>query len=459
MKHPLPIISNNTCIRDAIRLINRSDFTSAFIVSEQGVYLGELTNNDMRRFLISGANANDEISLYPLKYKHRIFEEELTNQNITKSVVEGMNLHGIEYIPVLNSKGEIKDTYSIEDISRESKEFSDGSLNRSKRLKILIVGGGGYLGSVLVIRLLERNYRVRVLDSFIYGKGSLKQVHANEKLEIIEGDLRDISTAIASLDDIDAVVLLAAIVGDPASKVRPSQTIETNILATQMIASACKYKYVNKFLYASTCSVYGVGSALLNEEAELNPISLYARTKAASEKAILEMGDDYFSPVILRMGTLYGYSPRMRFDLVVNTMTMHAFSEGKILVLGGKQWRPLLHVEDAADAFIKCLEAKIQDAGNEVFNVGSNEQNYQIDELAQIISTSLGGVTIERESSSLDVRDYKVSFGKIEEKLKFQVQHTIQDACRDIYLKLQSGVIRDPKQRIYYNHYFDSTEE
>jgi nucleoside-diphosphate-sugar epimerase len=253
--------------------------------------------------------------------------------------------------------------------------------------------------------------------------------------------------------------LLAAIVGDPASNVRPTETIETNVLAAQALASACKLHHINRFLYASTCSVYGVGGNFLDEDAPLNPISLYARTKIESEKIILGMGDDYFSPTILRMGTLYGYSPRMRFDLVVNTMSMKSFLDQKIQVFGGRQWRPLLGVGDAADVYIRCLEANLEEVGNRVFNVGSDDQNYMIDEVAEIIGETLGNIPISRDNSNLDARNYRVSFARLAQTVGFKPQQTIQLAAQDIFEKLSSGIIRNPTQKIYYNHYFDSAEE
>jgi nucleoside-diphosphate-sugar epimerase len=281
----------------------------------------------------------------------------------------------------------------------------------------------------------------------------------DKNLEIVEGDLRNIPTCVSSLAETDAVVLLAAIVGDPASKVRPTETIETNVLATQALASACKLHHINRFLYASTCSVYGIGADLLDENAPLNPVSLYARTKIESEKIILAMGSEYFNPTILRMGTLYGYSPRMRFDLVVNTMSMKSYVDGKIQVFGGRQWRPLLGVEDAAEVYIRCLEASLRDVGNQVFNIGSDAQNYQIDEVAGIVGASLGGISIARDNSNLDARDYRVSFAKLTQTLGFRPQQTVEGAARSIFEKLQSGEIKNPAQRIYYNHYFDSAEE
>jgi nucleoside-diphosphate-sugar epimerase len=182
------------------------------------------------------------------------------------------------------------------------------------------------------------------------------------------------------------VIHLAAVVGDPASKARPEQTVETNYLASQMIASASKLNGINKFIYASTCSVYGVGEDILDEDAPLNPVSLYARTKISSEESIIGFANSRFKPVIMRMSTLYGYSQRMRFDLVVNTMTMTAFTEGQITVFGGSQWRPLLSLVDAADAYLKVLNS---DTGSRIYNVGSEEQNYKISEVAMLVAKGI----------------------------------------------------------------------
>lgn len=327
--------------------------------------------------------------------------------------------------------------------------------------KILVIGGAGYLGAVLVKKLLEKNYSVRILDSFIYGKRSVEQFRKDKNAEIIEGDVRNIETVNSSMNGIDGVILLAAVVGDPASVSRPEQTVETNFLASQMTASACKLKGIKQFLYASTCSVYGIGNEILDENAPLKPVSLYARTKISSEHSILQLANNVFSPVIMRMSTLYGYSPRMRFDLVVNTMTMTAFIEKKIKVFGGMQWRPLLHVEDAADSFIRVLEVE---NGSNVYNVGSEEQNYRIKEVAEMICHSINGHTgnniqLITESVNTDSRDYRVSFKKIQDELGFKVKRTISEASMEIFDRLESGVIKNPKQKVYYNHYFDSSEE
>ncbi len=457
MKYAIERLDRRTSIQKAIQLIERSTFDAAFVVDEKGIYLGGVAMAELRRLLISGAPGEEEIGSCPLKHEYRLTEKILSDRSKANRMLSDMELVGVHFLPVVAPDGTIRDILSAEDIGRLHGLSNSWTAGPARR--VLVVGGAGFLGSVLTQRLLRSGFRVRVLDSFLYGRRSLDLLSGDENLEIVEGDLRNIHTCVNSLDDIDAVTLLAAIVGDPASKIRPTETIETNVLAAQALASACKLHHINRFLYASTCSVYGVGGNLLDEEAPLNPVSLYARTKIESEKIILGMSDDYFSPTILRMGTLYGYSPRMRFDLVVNTMSMKSFVEQKIQVFGGRQWRPLLGVEDAADVYIRCLEADLQKVGSRVFNVGSDDQNYRIEEVAEIIGEALGKIPISRDNSNLDARDYRVSFARLEQTLGFQPQQTIHKAAQDIFEKLSAGVIRNPTQKIYYNHYFDSAEE
>jgi|WetSurMetagenome_2_1015567.scaffolds.fasta_scaffold25487_3 nucleoside-diphosphate-sugar epimerase/CBS domain-containing protein len=459
MKYPVVCLEGHTSIQKAIQSIERSPFDRAFLLDENGAYLGAVSIADLRRLLISGARGEDRIDAYPPKHVYRIEEESLHDKKMAGRAISDMKLYGLRFLPVVGKDGRIVEALSIEDLGQMHGLSEPKTWRIDPARRVLVVGGAGYLGSVLTGKLLSRGYRVRVLDSFIYGRRSLDPFSTDKNLEIIEGDLRNIHTCVSSLAETDAAILLAAIVGDPASKARPAETIETNVLAAQALASACKLHHVNRFLYASTCSVYGIGADLLDEEAPLNPVSLYARTKIESEKIILGMGDDYFSPTILRMGTLYGYSPRMRFDLVVNTMSMKSFVDREIQVFGGGQWRPLLGVEDAAEVYARCLEMDLRDVGNQVFNVGSDEQNYQIQEVAEIIGSALGGIPISRDNSNLDSRDYRVSFSKLAQTLGFAPQQTINGAACAILEKLSSGAIRNPYQKIYYNHYFDSAEE
>jgi nucleoside-diphosphate-sugar epimerase len=459
MKHSVVCIERYTSIQKAIQLIERSHFDRAFVLDENGSYMGGVSTADLRRLLISGAHGEEPIDAYPLRHILKLTEESLRDRKMADRMISDMELYGVRFLPIVRKDGKIAEVLSAEDlVTLHGFSRTDPPPARPAR-RVLVVGGAGFLGSVLTQKLLRYGFRVRVLDSFIYGRRSLDPLSEDKNLEIVEGDLRNIHTCVSSLDETDAVVLLAAIVGDPASKVRPTETIETNVLAAQALASASKLHHVNRFLYASTCSVYGIGADLLDENAPLNPVSLYARTKIESEKIILGMGDEYFSPTILRMGTLYGYSDRMRFDLVVNTMSMKSFVDGRIQVFGGRQWRPLLGVEDAAEVYVRCLESSLQDVGNQIFNVGSDGQNFQIDEVAEIIGTSLGGIPILKDDSNLDARDYRVSFAKLNQTVGFVPRQTIESAARAIFEKLKSGAIRNPAQRIYYNHYFDSAEE
>jgi nucleoside-diphosphate-sugar epimerase len=459
MKHDLQLLERHTSIKESILRIGRTPYDVAFVVNEQGIYMGGVFTSDLRRLLISGVREEDEVGAYPLKYTYAVTHDQVQSRKGLVSLLTDMQLHGVKLIPLVSPVGEVVDVVSIDDLEERAGGAAAGTSTGFASRKILVVGGAGYLGSILTRRLIQRGFRVRVLDNFLYGRKPLEDLAGEASLEITAGDLRDIHTCVTSLEGIHAVVLLAAIVGDPASKARPTETIETNLIAAQALATACKLQHISRFVYASTCSVYGVGSGALDEGAPLNPVSLYARTKIASEKAILSMGDEYFTPTVLRMGTLYGYSHRMRFDLVVNTMTMKSFTDRAIRLFGGKQWRPLLSVEDAAAAYIRVLEADLGVVGNQVFNVGSDEQNYQIEQIADIISAGLGGIPIHRDTSLLDARDYRVNFSKVREAVGFRPEHSVEESAREIYRRLEDGTIKDPSQRVYYNHYFDATEE
>jgi nucleoside-diphosphate-sugar epimerase len=319
-----------------------------------------------------------------------------------------------------------------------------------------VIGGAGYLGSVVTRRLLEAGYNVRAFDRLLFGgrrEGeSLRDLGAHPNFELVRGDLRHIDEAAAALDGMDACILLAAIVGDPASTANPRETVGTNLVAAQALAEACRYQQINRLIYASTCSVYGLGADVLDENSPLAPVSLYARTKIGSEQGILGTADQNFAPCCLRLSTLYGPSPRMRYDLVVNTFVLKAFAEHRIVVKGGQQWRPLLHVRDAARAFQLALEAPIEVVRGQTFNVGSDAQNYQILPLGQLVCNLLPDVELVLENGEQDRRDYRVSFAKVERDLHFAPQETVEGAIREIWDDLAQGRVADPSEPRFYNH-------
>ncbi|MGI5837202.1 MAG: NAD-dependent epimerase/dehydratase family protein, partial [Chloroflexota bacterium] len=250
----------------------------------------------------------------------------------------------------------------------------------------------------------------------------------------------------------DAVVHLGALVGDPACALDESLTIDINLAATRAIAEAAKGLGIERFVFASTCSVYGASNQVLNEQSALNPVSLYARTKIAAEQILLSMSDHRFAPVILRFGTIYGLSPRPRFDLVVNLLAARAVQEKSITIQGGEQWRPFVHVDDVATAIIKCIEAPLDTVRGEIFNVGSDDQNYRIAQIGDIISTIVPGVEVVKQGEVADLRNYRVSFAKIRRTLGFIPRHTVASGVLEIKAAIESGQISEYQDMRYSNH-------
>ncbi len=320
-------------------------------------------------------------------------------------------------------------------------------------LNVLVTGGAGYLGSHLVRKLISKGYNVRVLDSFLFGEESLRDIANNPRLEIVKGDIRHIEDMVNSLKGIDAVIHLAAIVGDPACDKNNTHSIEVNLESTKALLELCKRMKIRKFIFASTCSVYGASDNILTETSEVNPLSLYALSKMHCEQIILDRvkDNDFLVPVIMRLSTLQGISKRMRFDLVMNIMTAKAVKENKIFIDGGDQWRPLLNVEDAADAFIMAMEAEDDLVRKQIFNVGDNSQNFQIKTIAKEVISLVPSTVPEYKNIEQDRRDYNVSFDKINNILKFKTKKTIQDGIKSIKLAFEKGEIDNYKDDRYYN--------
>jgi nucleoside-diphosphate-sugar epimerase len=297
--------------------------------------------------------------------------------------------------------------------------------------RILVTGGAGFIGSHLTRKLLDAGYFVRILERFDYGRAGVEAIK-HPRLEIMQGDIcnsRDVSRAVR---DVDGVLALAAIVGDPACNLDPEETINLNYTATKILVEACNFYGVRRLVFASSCSVYGASeNDLLTERSRLNPVSLYARTRVLSENIIFDRRGDV-EPVVLRLATVFGLSPRMRFDLVVNTLTVRAVVDQKIAVHGGDQWRPNVHCRDVARAFITALEAPASAVAGEIFNVGGNAQNHRIAELGELVAGIVGDVTVEYHSDVPDPRNYRVSFDKIRRTLGFEPEYTVARGIREV---------------------------
>lgn len=316
---------------------------------------------------------------------------------------------------------------------------------------VLVLGGGGYLGSVLTRQLLEAGYRVRVLDAFLFGEVGLADLPRGDRLEVRRADIRDLRAVSAALEGMDAAILLAALVGAPACDRDPRETTDVNLVASLAVAQAARAHAVGRLLYASTDSAYGIQEGIMVEDSLLNPISLYAQLKAEAEAEILRLRRPGFAPCVLRMATLYGYSPRMRFDLVLNLLTRNAAVHNKITIHGGAQWRPFVHVADAAAAYRLALEAPLAAVDGQILNVGSNDQNYRIGELGDLIRKVFPHVAVATVPQTPDLRDYHVCFDKIEHALGYRVRYAVEDGIREMRDAITSGRIPDPFDRRYVN--------
>jgi len=332
------------------------------------------------------------------------------------------------------------------------------SKNRENK-NILVIGGAGYIGSALLPKLLERGYNVRLLDLFIFGKSPIANIIHHPNLEIIENDFRKVDVVVRAMQNIDSVIHLGAIVGDPACALNEDLTVEINHLATRMIAEVARGYEVNRFIFASTCSVYGANDKILYEDSHLNPVSLYAQSKLASEESLLDMPNDDFSPIILRFSTIYGFSGRLRLDLVVNLLTCKAMMDnGNITVFGGDQWRPFLHVDDAALSVLRALEASSKLTKHQIFNVGSNEQNYTIQQIGEMINRLVPDSKVISEGNDSDRRNYRVNFDKIKKIMGFVPNWTVEEGVKQVIDIIKKGEIQDYNDPKYSNVKFLSEE-
>jgi nucleoside-diphosphate-sugar epimerase len=314
-------------------------------------------------------------------------------------------------------------------------------------MKIVVTGGAGYVGSTLVPLLLERGHSVRVVDWLAHGGQPLLPVWSHPNFEFTKGDLRDEAVRTAAVADADAVVHLAAIVGDPACAREPELARSINLDASLGLLMAAQKSGVQRFVFASTCSNYGKmkdPDGYVDENADLSPVSLYAETKVAVERAVLEAGKkNGFCATALRCATVFGVSPRMRFDLTVNEFTMEMVSKQELVVFGETMWRPYIHVRDMARGIVAVLEAPEEKVRGEVFNVGSTDQNFQKQQLVEMIKPHAPKADVKFVHKAEDPRDYRVDFSKVKKALGFETTRTVKDGIDEVADLVKSGVITD----------------
>jgi nucleoside-diphosphate-sugar epimerase len=317
---------------------------------------------------------------------------------------------------------------------------------------VLVTGGGGYIGAVLVPMLLDHGYRVRVLDRLYWGRRPLEPLL--DRIELLHGDVRQVEPAM--LDGVDAVVHLAGLSNDPTAEWAPEANWEMNAVATERLADACLAAGVRRLTYGSSCSIYDglPAGCIYDERAEVRPRGAYSTSKFYGEEQLQERAGPDFCPVILRQGTVYGFSPRMRYDLVVNTFLKDALTRGRLAMHGGGwMWRPLVDVTDVARAHIAALEAPETRASGEVFNILND--NYQIRQLAMLVagSAQLFGHPVALEEAELPafVRDYRCSSRKAEDVLGFRAEVTPLQSIAAMLDRIRADGYADFSHPRFYN--------
>lgn len=319
-------------------------------------------------------------------------------------------------------------------------------------MRVLVTGGAGYLGCRLVPLLLEAGWAVRVVDRGCYGFDGLTSFQSRADFEMLEGDVRRLQELGALLSGVDAVIHLAGLANDPSCDLDPDMAWDVNVESTLELARGCVQAGVRRFVLASSCSVYGQGVfEWLDEASPANPVSTFARTKLAAEQGLLAMASESFAPVVVRAATLFGLSPRMRFDLAINQMAATALRHGRIEIRGGgRQWRPFLHVDDAAGGYLAVLNASESTVCGEVFNLGCNDLNVRVSDLADRVAALVPGTGIDRATDDDDRRTYRVNFDKARALPGFRCGHTIEQGISELLGHIQS-MNADPFSEVFFN--------
>ena len=319
--------------------------------------------------------------------------------------------------------------------------MTDGIPNNPNNFKtILVTGGAGYVGAVLVPELINAGYRVKVLDLYIYGRDVLSSVQDHPNLEQIKGDIRDKSLLEKVIPGCDAVIHLACISNDPSFELDPDLGKSINLYAFRPLVEISKIAGVERFIYASSSSVYGIKEEPdVHEEMTLLPLTDYSRFKAECEKILSEYESDDFTTVTIRPATVCGYSPRQRLDLVVNILTNLAYHKRVISVFGGEQLRPNIHIKDLVEAYMVLLKASKEKIAGKIFNAGC--ENQSVKELAETVKSVIGEDVKLIATPTDDNRSYHISSKKIKDELGFEAQHTIREAVEDLKDAFDKGLL------------------
>jgi len=448
-------------IRAAIELIDGEFGMIITILNDNNRLCGIVTSGDLTKALLNGFSLDDSLELVMNKNPIVIDKKDLNQDgfsllidHLEKRVGSGPS-GNLFRIPVINNSGNIKGLLTqnmLYPFKKEQKSINNTLLSSNPH--ILIVGGAGYIGSILTEMIIEKGWRVRVLDNLLYDQDSLSGFREMDGFSFVKGDICNLHTQVESIKDIDCVVFLAEIVGDPSCQYLPQTALKTNHLAVNSMANLCAHTNINRFVYTSSCSVYGASQNpddLLNEQSGLSPVSHYARMKRLSEQVLFNQLNPLFSPTILRLGTVFGHSYRPRFDLVVNTFAKNAYFDKSLTVYGGDQWRPNVHVKDVARAIIKIIDSPLDIVKKEIFNVGGNSENYTIKSLSELTKSVFQDCNIQLDDNSEDKRNYRIDFSKIRDLLGFESKYSVLDGLEELKEVFELKLITKINDKKYSN--------
>ena len=325
-------------------------------------------------------------------------------------------------------------------------------------MKFLVTGGAGYIGVPLITLLLEKGHQVICLDRLFFGREPLGKIIDNSDLQVLRDDIRWFDPEV--LKQVEVVIDLAALSNDPSGELNPSKTYDINYLGRVRVAKLSKEFGVRRYILASTCSVYGFYDEILSEDSATKPLTTYARSALLAERDVLQLQSKDFVVVIPRFATVYGVSPRMRFDLAINAMVLKLYQSQEISVMrDGRQWRPFVHVKDVAKAYALLSECESDNVNGQIINVGSNEQNYQLYPLAELLGNAIGKPYEIQWYGDPDRRSYRVSFDKIGRILDFKPDFSPKEGAGEIYRALENGSTSDTLRTRtvdWYKHLLDS---
>ena len=447
-------ISKQSSIKTAMRIISSSREGFTFICDKNYKLLGYLQDGDIRKALLKNFKLSDKVekimnknpltilNTIPKKDAYKILRK---NSRLRAPIVNKNNIL-IDYIYYKNENK----------LKTNDKKIIISKNNKKEKKTILILGGAGYIGTILSQYLIKKNYHVKVIDKLSFGSEPIEKLNKDKNFSFYKGDIFRTDKLIEVATGCDAIIHLSAIVGDQASELDYTKTINNNYFSVKMITEICKYLKIPRYIFASTCSVYGASAKSYNlkENSKLKPYSLYAETKIEAEKMLLDSSTSNFIPTILRLSTVFGISLRPRFDLLINTLCARAYLNNKLIVNGGEQIRPNIHVFDVAVAFEKTLSKKINLVDSQIFNVGSNNMNYKIIDLARIVNNEFPTAKIIIDEKNLDHRNYHVNFDKIEKKLNFKCSKSIEFGIKEIknFLKRKDNLNINIKRSKYNNY-------